>query len=424
LLAMARKARDGELFKKLYDEGDASDFDGDRSAAVFKNCQQLAFWTAWDPDRMEDLLRASAWKDYHKLKRNDWVTLTIKKAIATTPQAYGQAAQADSPLGEAVEALRASADSDPWEGRGGPTDNHVFGALIGIAERFGTLKGESVFIRAAERPVALDAGVGRRAAARSLERLQKERKWIRRVRKAHGTRGTLWALDVPRAQGGHKQHTYYGPPLRGLRNRAPMPQKEFDKNGRKIHEPDYLLQRVGKLAALVLERVGASGGTGVTVEELADELGRRVRDLRRRTLKDLLEANLLVTGEDGRLRFAEDFEHLLEQELIESGCVEAEDRQRDRYEKDRKERFKKRLVDDAPTDEDLDREHRARVEDALVAWARPKTGPALTFRTYLAGETRFEYLVNATAFYYGADPGAWRRAVEEAYEIAVNGEDV
>jgi hypothetical protein len=57
-----------------------------------------------------------------------------------------------------------------------------------------------------------------------------------------------------------------------------------------------------------------------------------------------------------------------------------------------------------------------------VSFSRPRTGPALTFQTYRAGETCFDYLVNAVAFYYGADPPAWRRAIEEAYEIAVNGE--
>jgi hypothetical protein len=64
------------------------------------------------------------------------------------------------------------------------------------------------------------------------------------------------------------------------------------------------------------------------------------------------------------------------------------------------------------------------VEDTLAAFASPGTGPGLTFQTYRAGETRFEYLVNAVAFYYGADPPAWQRAVEEAYAFAVNGKVV
>jgi hypothetical protein len=78
-------------------------------------------------------------------------------------------------------------------------------------------------------------------------------------------------------------------------------------------------------------------------------------------------------------------------------------------------------VDDAPTQEDLDAKHQDRVQAALEVFSRPRTGPGLTFRTCLAGETRFEYLVNAVAFYYGADPPAWQWAVKEAYEFAVNG---
>ena len=135
-----------------------------------------------------------------------------------------------------------------------------------------------------------------------------------------------------------------------------------------------------------------------------------------------MKTNLLVVGADSRLRLPENFSYLLKQELIESGCIRAEELQRERYERDREERFKKGTVDDAPTQEDLDAAHRERVYAALVSFSRPRTGPALTFQTYRAGGTCFDYLVNAVAFYYGADPPAWRRAIEEAYEIAVNGE--
>jgi RepB DNA-primase from phage plasmid len=423
LLRKARNSRTGASFKKLYDEGDASEHDGDRSAAVFALAKMLAFWTGWDEARIEELLHASAWREYDKLKRPPWVALTIKKAIAATPRAYGQPAGPDDPLADAVEDLRAQAANLPWEGRGGPTDRPVYGALIERAERYGTLREKSVVVAADERALAQAAGTGRRAVARALERLQKDRKLIWRVRRGRGKRAAVYALKLDYSRGGHNTHTFCGTPLSRLRNPAPMPQKEYDKNGRKIHAPDYLLQRVGKLAALILERVGDAGEEGTTCESLANALNRRRFNIRRKVAQ-LLEAHLLVTDGDGdRLRLPENFSYLLQQELSESGCLSAEERHRRRFERDREERYKKRPVDDAPTQEDLDREHRTRVEKALTAWTRPKTGPALAFRSYRDGETKkFEFVVNATALYYKADPPAWCRAVEEAYALAVNGE--
>jgi hypothetical protein len=421
LLSKARSSRTGASFKKLYDKADASEHNGDRSAAVFALAKMLAFWTGWDEARMEDLLQASAWRDYPKLRRPDWTALTIKKAIAATPRAYGQPAGPDDPLAEAVEALRAQATSLAWEGRGGPTDNHVYSALLARAERFGTLREKNLVVAADERALALAAGTGRRAVARALERLQKDRKLIWRVRRGRGKRAAVYALKRSYSRGGHNVHTFCGAPLSKLRNPTPMPQKDRDKNGRKIHAPTFLLQRVGKLAALIFERVGAAGEAGITCESLADALKRRRYNVRRK-VEQLVETNLLVVGADRRLRLPENFSYLLKQELIESGCVRAEELQRERYERDREERYKKGTVDDAPTQAELDAAHRERVYAALVSFSRPRTGPALTFQTYRAGETCFDYLVNAVAFYYGADPPAWRRAIEEAYEIAVNGE--
>jgi RepB DNA-primase from phage plasmid len=402
LLERARNARNGqgESFKKLYDEGDASDYDGDRSAAVYALCKHLAFWTGWDAQRMERLLENSAWRNYHKLRRSDWVTITIDKAIAATPRAYRQPAGADDPLAEEVEALQALAAALPWTGRGGPTDSHVYAALLRLCLTYGTLKKKHVVVAADERTLALDAGVSRMTVSRSLLRLEKEHKLLRRTCEGRGKKSAVYALKLPAQGYATKPCVLYGLPLRRLRNPAPMPQKDYDKNGRKIHAPAYLLQRLGKLAALVLERVVAAGSEGATLEELAASLGRKPSDLRRdalsagkrkppRVVDRLLEANLLVE-EEGRLVVPENFEDLLALELRESGCDEVEEKQRKRYQRDREERFKERPVDAAPSHEDIEAEklarHEHKVEKALQAFGAWRSGPQHNLRLFADGE--------------------------------------
>lgn len=66
LLNRARAARNGGKFAALFDRGDTSAHNNDRSAADQALCNHLAFWTGCDPERVDRLFRSSA------LMRDKW----------------------------------------------------------------------------------------------------------------------------------------------------------------------------------------------------------------------------------------------------------------------------------------------------------------------------------------------------------------
>jgi primase-polymerase (primpol)-like protein len=66
LLELARNARNGDRFSRLYDAGDTSSHGDDASAADLALCNLLAFWTGRDAARMDRLFRGSG------LMREKW----------------------------------------------------------------------------------------------------------------------------------------------------------------------------------------------------------------------------------------------------------------------------------------------------------------------------------------------------------------
>lgn len=74
-----RKQKNGEKFKKLYDEGDFSDY-GSQSEADLALCAMIAFRTGNDPEMIDKVFRASAlMRD--KWNRDDYREATIEKGI-------------------------------------------------------------------------------------------------------------------------------------------------------------------------------------------------------------------------------------------------------------------------------------------------------------------------------------------------------
>ena len=90
LLEKARRARNGEKFRGLFDQGDLSAYGGDDSAADLALCNLLAFWSGGDREQMDRLFRRSAllrtkWDE--KRGGSTYGDLTVEKALATSREA-------------------------------------------------------------------------------------------------------------------------------------------------------------------------------------------------------------------------------------------------------------------------------------------------------------------------------------------------
>ena len=74
------KQKNGSKFKKLFDDGDVSDYGGDDSAADCALCSLIAFRTGDDPELIDAIFRESALlRD--KWERDDYRERTINAGI-------------------------------------------------------------------------------------------------------------------------------------------------------------------------------------------------------------------------------------------------------------------------------------------------------------------------------------------------------
>lgn len=453
LLQKARKARNGKEFAAIYDRGEFRSHPSHSEARMWL-LKRLAFWTGRDADRMSRLYERSALYEIPGYAKK-WARLReseCKKAIAETRQVYQQGivlnlgastkarttpkegpaegnAEGDL-LSESIEAMREHALGIAWEGRSGPTDRHVYDALLELAATYGAASKKGVVVAAAGRPLALLSGTSHRTVIKALKRLCEERKLAKVLKRNTGGGGATYLLPYPVPQGFTIGTTCvpYGEGLRQLRNPGPTTDREYDKNGRKIVQANrHLLGRLGKPPALVIEKVAAFKD-GATLEGLAVALNRRKDNLRRIVAK-LLDAGLLESsaGPDGLLRLPKKFAWRLQVELEESGCLKAQRMDAARYaeESEAFEEFrsrKDRASDEAPSEEDMADARAARVCQAIEALELAGSGPNLIFESYALGDTQtFEYVVRAVAHHYS--PGApdawplWWSVVKEAYTL-------
>ena len=79
LICFLRKQKNGEKFKKLFDQGDFSDY-GSQSEADAALCALIAFRTGNDPERIDQIFRSSALYR-QKWEREDYRTATIQFGI-------------------------------------------------------------------------------------------------------------------------------------------------------------------------------------------------------------------------------------------------------------------------------------------------------------------------------------------------------
>ncbi len=94
LLDRARKARNGDAFSALYDDGDTSGHGGDDSAADMALASHLVWWTGHDLDRADRLFRRSAlmrqkWDERHSGDGRTYGQMTLEAANNSVQGGYG-----------------------------------------------------------------------------------------------------------------------------------------------------------------------------------------------------------------------------------------------------------------------------------------------------------------------------------------------
>lgn len=80
--AIIRKSVSGERFKRLYDDGDISDYNNDHSAADIALMNMLPFYCAGRAEIMEQVFSNSALGQREKWQREDYRNRTIQKALS------------------------------------------------------------------------------------------------------------------------------------------------------------------------------------------------------------------------------------------------------------------------------------------------------------------------------------------------------
>jgi hypothetical protein len=101
-----------------------------------------------------------------------------------------------------------------------------------------------------------------------------------------------------------------------------------------IRNPGRTYGTIGKKSAQVIDYVH-SLGRAVTADELVKHFGMRKNNLMTRNIRPLVKLDLLEERDEGYITPA-DIEDRLERELEESGCKDAQELQRQQYERERR----------------------------------------------------------------------------------------
>jgi putative DNA primase/helicase len=356
LLELARRARTGAKFRRLYDQGDTAGY-ASASEADFSLLNALIFWTAGERDQIMRLFEASALyrgRDKHR----DYVRRSVDNALGSyvgsfykprrVKKAHQQepAAQAD-PLTPYLELLL---DPSLWGGRKGASGYKTYAALVIRAAEDGIIDDQgNLRIGCDTRTLAEIAGTRQATVCETgLPYLMQDMKLIR-WRRGKGTKAGVLALLNPEKgrnritkESTHSSDTVSHDPkhaLETLRLLIRM-RRGYDKSRK--------LLRLGMPAMFTAITLATSSLRGQNITELSERTGRTKSDLRR-VLKRLKEASIVREVSRDVYRLTDDFQAQYERELQQSGITQVERAQRRQHEDDRKRRDERLPVDKQPT---------------------------------------------------------------------------
>lgn len=240
---------------------------------------------------------------------------------------------------EAIPELQRVLLEREWKGVGGKTARDVYAALVKLAGRHGRMIPSGVRVSVSVRALALEAGASKQATQNATSRLMQQYGLLRRD--GRGERGTSGAFvlvvnEDMRANLGHSTTGKSVLPLRAPRLRWSGCYR-IKAGDDSIVIP---ILRLGKSCGQAIDALEAAGGE-TTLEELAKACGaRRLRDFVSRVLWKLLEAGLIefhgdVESHRNVVRFSENWLESLEQERKSAGEIEAQERDRERFARER-----------------------------------------------------------------------------------------
>jgi hypothetical protein len=305
----------------------------------------LAFWCGPDEERIDRLFRKSKlYRDKWEERRGDRIygEQTIAKAIENCPYFYSGKVEVSDEVQARLHQLYQWLISYAWDYRSGPTDRHVFRALLDHAAKHGIEHPEGVAVSMGSRELMLEARLGsRHTVEKALERLADKLGVVEVIQSGKGRRATRFLLKDVSAQECTIFNTFvYGAPLSA-----------------RVRNPSPHISTIGKRNAQILDLIHASP-TPVPLTELARSLNvKRPRNLMRNMA--LLEDLALVEQVDGGYMAPEDFEARMERELEESGCNEVETLQREKVAREQ-EAFRNRKAhtpDEVPQLQDASLNH-------------------------------------------------------------------
>lgn len=314
----------------------------------------------------------------------------------------------------------------------GHTCRDVAKVLIDAAAKHGKASAEGVWVSLGRRTLALRAATSSRTVHKAIKHLEAEG-WLRFEPPKSEDKPGSYVLLTDRANF-HQVGTEYGQQenvsqelqsvyrggedLRAPRLRWSAP--TFERDGGKVVRG--YIRRLGKIAGSIIDLLCQEGD--VDINEAAEALNKRARDLRRRNLPKLVEAEI-ITVEDGVISLAAEWREALERERELKGEIEAGRRDEAKYQRQREAYRNRHKVKPDPPWANTGAD--GRVEDLCLAdepdyapdvgnpELSPADNPAVPFvLDYVArlGKIRLGLLEECWYYEHGGDLAELRRAVD------------
>lgn len=328
LLHKMRNGPQGNVFRKLYEDGNW-EFYPSQSEADYHLCCILAYWIGpEDEDRIADWFMSSPLAE--NIERHphpdDYLERTIIAAIGSRQYFYDPDFNSATPTArDAITGRRMFVLDYGWAGRSGPTDRDVYRTLLRYAWKYGEEQHDGIRVSVDYRTLTLEAGLGSTNTTRKAVKRLDERHSLVSVLSGGGKRtpATYLLREIDPKVTQQRNCVFY---VSGSGQALPLTSK--------IRNAGPNVGTIGKRNGQIIDLVDASREP-VPLDKLAAHLNVRKNHLKARNIKMLLDEGFLVGDEQG-YETPPDIEQRLRTFLEESGSNDAEQVVKTRIDNERK----------------------------------------------------------------------------------------